>query len=639
MMLWSGTKAAAEDSAQGAGSLNLFDIEAQLLSSSGRTYDIQVTASNQGVDWEGIVRVCVYDSYGGEECVYDTVLSLPQGSTKQFVVRIPKESIGNLSGAVHVSLLDKKSAMVAEEVFKRLLLQDIDMISVGILSDTYQSLTYLDMGGENVYYGGNERPVRLLELDASNLINTLDALLYLVIDNYDTSTLTDEMTESIEQWVNSGGMLIVGTGRHAEDTLEGLDFLNLQCMKVDEPGEGAYSTDYAVDLSQFYRASLLDSNGQYHMDDSSMIMISSWGDGAMEVVPYALSDLGQTIENWESIAWELLQNANGYVHVPKDYGSQQYEEYFYILYRIFRMFGNGGSRLNFAVLKLIVVLYVIIVGPVLYLLLRALKKRDWYWIAVPVTALVGIFLVYCAGSGFEVANTRVFSVTVENLSDQNADAVTYMHCYDAGHDEWDLQMAERYAYAGLLFEGYYGSEGKCHIRREGERIAFGLNPSQGFEDTHIIAGTSQKMAAGSITSNLRAYGQDGITGTVTNGTDYDFDYFVILFQNILYVYRGLPAGETCNLEQMSYVEQYGGYDSCAEAYLQGYMYDVFYGRVDNEKEKRDVDIIAALGTGISAVNFAEEPDATVIIGVTQDWYKAVDDNCTETSYGCVYSVQ
>ena len=43
--------------------------------------------------------------------------------------------------------------------------------------------------------------------------------------------------------------------------------------------------------------------------------------------------------------------------------------------------------------------------------------------------------------------------------------------------------------------------------------------------------------------------------------------------------------------------------------------------------------------GISQVNFMEDPDRIVIIGVTEDWDKVVDDNCSEVSYGCLYAVQ
>ena len=78
------TVQAAEDE-EGA-----FVIEAQMLPSDDPVYQIQLTVENQGEDWEGIVRLRVDTGYvASSGCVYDTVLSLPQGSTKQFAVKLP----------------------------------------------------------------------------------------------------------------------------------------------------------------------------------------------------------------------------------------------------------------------------------------------------------------------------------------------------------------------------------------------------------------------------------------------------------------------------------------------------------------------------------------------------------------------
>ena len=96
----------------------------------------------------------------------------------------------------------------------------------------------------------------------------------------------------------------------------------------------------------------------------------------------------------------------------------------------------------------------IFVGPVLYLILRFAKKRDLYWLAVPAAMLVGVFLVYVAGRGFEVIGTNVFSATIEDLSG-GGKVQTYLRCYDAGHKEWDLRLAEGYEYSGTLEENHY----------------------------------------------------------------------------------------------------------------------------------------------------------------------------------------
>lgn len=643
MMLWGGTGIAAEEAKRDAE--QLFDIEARLISLGDLTYDIQLTVGNRGADWEGTVRVDIAQSYNSNDGVYDTVISLPQGSTKQFVVRIPKESIEYTGGTVNVTLLDKKSNKVAQKGFNRFLLDDSDMLHMGILSDSYQSLTYLDMGGEGVYYGGNELPVRLQELDPDSLVSALDSLDFLVIDDFNTGVLTDEAVDHVRQWVRGGGMLVAGTGRRAEDVLCGLDFLELECLQVYEPGESVHSAGLAAGLSQLPLAELEDQLAQYDVNEYSLIMVTPSGSGAIEVTPYALSDLGQpdlVVEDRENYVWELLQNIGNYTRytsTKSNYGNQRYFDNYYIFTRIFKMLGNGGSRLNLGRLKWIVILYVIFVGPVLYLILRSMNKRDWYWIAVPAATLAGILLVYLAGRGFEVVDTNVYSVTVENLSDPDADAVTYMHCYDAGHKEWGLRLTEGYEYMGPVFDEYYSSNGGGYhnrICREGDRIFFGRNPGAGFEDCYFMAGSTRKKAAGSISGDIEPSAQTGIRGTVTNGTDRDFERFAVIVDRVLYVYGGLPAGETCDLADAEYTSMQSGFDSAMEAYQRGYMSERYFG---DDKWKRDVDPVAALGTGVSIASFMEGPNATIFVGLTEDWDKTVDDDCSEISYGCLYSVQ
>ena len=73
-----------------------FSIKAELLPSDNDVYDIQVTVENLGTDWEGIVRLRLGTTYGElNGCAFDTVLALPQGSKKQFSVKIPTISVGS----------------------------------------------------------------------------------------------------------------------------------------------------------------------------------------------------------------------------------------------------------------------------------------------------------------------------------------------------------------------------------------------------------------------------------------------------------------------------------------------------------------------------------------------------------------
>ncbi len=229
-------------------------------------------------------------------------------------------------------------------------------------------------------------------------------------------------------------------------------------------------------------------------------------------------------------------------------------------------------------------------------------------------------------------HTNVYSVTVENLLDKGNDR-TYLRCYDAGHKEWALRLAEGYEYAGPLDDSYYRSSDEDYyyrIRKEGDRIFFGMNPSMGFEDGYFQAGIVKEPEKGGIYSNLQYTGTQGIKGTVTNDTGKNFKYFAVCIGEELFIYENLPAGAEVNLKEA----EIGGYYDGMSSYCYNFLWDAQDGEL-----AEDIDILAALGVGIISANFEGDPYKTVIVGVTEDWDKTVDDNCSETSYGCLYAVQ
>lgn len=634
-----------------------FVIDAVVLPQNQDTYDIRLTVQNNGADWEGTARLAIEPSYSLSSTAYDTVLSLPQGSTKQFTVKVPRNEQEVSRGIVKVALLDKKSHKSAEKEFNRLLQDMSNALSMGILSDAYSTLTYLDMGGRGLYFSGDEYPIRLVELNQDSLEDTLDELTILVIDRYDTSVLTEEEVKAVELWNYNGGVLIVGTGNYGEKTLAGLDYLEMECGKIFKPGENAdnINTYVGYDFTQLHIAELKDLSGKYSEGSyDTSALVTSVGYGAIGVLPYGLSELG---ERDASVYADYLNQEDFVLYILNEACSQASSRYGvhstsssssdsrYIMQRILRVLGNSSGSLNFGALRVIVVLYVIFVGPVLYIILRILKKRELYWVAVPVTAFFGIFLVFLAGRGFEVVSTRVYSVTVENLSDKRGGR-TYLHCYDANHDEWSLRLAEDYEYVGPVTDSYHydrdGDKYYNHIRREGDRLFFGIKPSSSFEDSYFCAGGSRSGETGSIgTALYSGASQWGIGGTVTNGTDKDFSYFAVLENDTIYVYKNLPAGEECRLQDAECI--YNNLQSYRSNVGYGYLYDFLDDAMDDAKKKKsdseDVDALAALGVGICSIYPQLNSYDVLIMGVTTDWDKKVDDTCSETSYGCLYVIQ
>ena len=620
-----------------------FVIEANKLPTNEETYNIQLNIENIGADWEGTVRLTVEEDYL-YPTAYDTILSLPAGSTKQFVVRVPLNSMEDTTGTVTVTLLDKKEEVVQFEVFRKLLKDEDDCLVMGILSDDYAALTYLDMGGNEIYFYGDDYPIKLVEITQDNLENELAILDFFVIDTYNTGVLTEEELLLIEEWNRNGGMLVLGTGAYAEDTLAGFkdSYLGVECVNIMAPEENGYyyDTDY-VNMSLLTIAELRENSQQFYNVQYNKSWTCSWGDGAIGILPYSLTELG-TMGNDFFVStdqvyfvMELLDNIS--MESAKRYNNSTHNNYYNynLARRILRLIGSANSPLNFGVMRLLVIAYVIFAGPILYLILRMAKKRELYWVAVPIASLLGVVLIFFAGRGFEVVDTRVYSVTTEDLN--NKEASSYLYCYDESKKEWELQLSDGYLYAGALMNEQYGydDDGSYyhHVVKEGDVMSFGIRPSANFEDSFFYAGGKAGANNGMINHKGIKKSLSGIEGVVSNATDKDFAYFAVIADDVWYVFEGIEAGESCELQSMMPI-----YSDNTGDIWHDYLYN-FLNSVRREENADKLSALSALGIGIFAVCEEETTGKTIIIGVVEDWDKVVDDKCSEMAYGCLYVVE
>lgn len=624
-----------------------FEIEATKLPSNEETYDIQLNIENAGADWEGTVRLSIAEMYRSQTA-YDTILSLPGGSAKQFVVKVPIISMEDTNGTIIVTLLDKEQKVVAEKEFSNFLKEADEFLDMGILSDDYSALTYLDMGGQTLYFGGKDHPIMLTEVTQDSLLTDLGKLNFLVIDNYNTGVLTAEELSAIETWNYDGGILIVGTGVYATDTLAGFQngYLGVECVKVYEPGQAiGFRDDAYVDWSLIGLAQL-NKSGTNYLSYSEQYMTGglscSVGDGAIGILPFSLTELGTMREDFyvntdqQWLVVDMLDFFCGMANIR--YNNNYNNNYYYnfnMLRRMLQMVGNINSPLNFGVLKVLVILYVIFVGPVLYIILKMMKKKEFYWGAVPVAALVGILLIFLAGRGFEVVDARMYSVTIEKLAEDRR-SKSFLYAYDASNKEWSLTLNDSFEYAGPLMNQSYGYDEKeyyHHICKEGNRLSVGIKPNGSFEDSYFCAGTRGRTE-GSIECSLIGMDMLGGTGSVRNNTEYDFSYYVVFANGTLCLYENLPAGESVELSTLSPL-----YMTYARRDLwDSYMYDLMYD-IRDEWETEKVSALAALGVGISAAYIQEHEPQVMVIGVVENFVPTVDDNCSELSYGCLYVVQ
>ncbi len=647
-----------------------FTIETELsVSASSDSYEILIEIANDGPDFEGTVRV-IADNGGSSTCAYDTAISLSEGSTKQFTVSIPVSSLDvyysgyGQARTLYLILLDDKGNEVTTEKYNRLFQDYQDKVPVGILSDAYDDLSYLDMNGNAVYVFNDNYPLELVELSKDNLTDELDRLDFLIIDQYDTSQLSTEAVAAVEDWTDRGGMLIFGTGNYAYDVLGGFEpnFLQTECLGIYDSTTYAFMTEngkenmfaitgsynpydyYGVSVDMYISSvyetdtailsGMSQYDGNYHYGDGYGSSISC-GSGSITYLYYALSDpdIVRACSSLNYVTENILRMASD--QTTLDYATFHNSEeggirYTYNVRSALGIIDMEKSDINYNVLKVLIIIYVVLVGPVVYLVLRHMKKRELYWAAVPAMALLFVGIVSIAGRGFRIADTTVCSVTFADAGG-SGETGSVLYAYSAGHDDWQISLADECAYVGPLQADYgWGNDPKdyyFHVVEDLSGTGIGIRPDTSFETTMFQRKAAEPTEGELLAEDIEVTGHT-VRGHVTNETGYDFSYMLIYDNRYFAVVEGVEDGERVNLRTADVLKQANA--SSIE--------DVFWLTAEQtyEEDKTLAAQMAALYIGLlQAVDYQE----TVVLGVAPNYNRVTDGNYAETSYGVFYCVQ
>ncbi len=635
-----------------------FSADVELLRQENDNYVMQVTATNKGEDFTGTVQVVFSVSAMGN-CAYNTEITLPAQGKKQFTITAVSRAVDTSRGSCTVNFLDEKGRVLQTIPLDHVFGNTLSNISVGILSDNFSGLTFMDAGGRDFMIRGMEYPLELTEVDPERLKEQLPGLFFLVIDQFNVSSLDEESIQAIQDWTKDGGWLILGTGAHAQETLSGFtkDFIDVGIRRIYEPGEenpGAVNMsqygyyygfiDAGVDFEKMSFAELEYNNrGGYYLYESAEFpaIVGDLENGALSILNISLGEkelqkLGDYVI--QSLYEEVMRNSSSY----QSYASLP-TNMDYTGKRLLAFIDGKNTSIDFTWLQVLIGVYVILAGPGLYLILRKCKKREWYWVCVPALGLLFMAGVFFFGRGARVNDTKVYSVTLQKADSDRMD--TYFLAYRPGVKSWDMLLQKGYEAAGPgwdgYYRGYYSNSANYHytVRNHSGGLSLGIVPGENFENAFLYAGGKTERKGTILGTGIRG---DGINtdyvGTVTNQTSRDLDYMAVYFGESILVFSDVEAGETIDLSQ-AVQESRCIYQNQYVNYYDNLMYDMvgLYGSSSRFSYRQDD--MAALLIGIGAALEAKpaDQDPVVIVGLIRDYDKAVAEKCNEISYGCIYS--
>lgn len=552
---------------------------------------IRITLES-ATDFEGSILFFSSEQHSWrKQAGYEQTLSLAKGEAKTLTFT-PSTMANN--GSFVIRILDKKNTVVYEEKNK---LSQIyhDGLLIGVLSENYNALNYLDrLSVVGNYMQGTTQLVELTEKNFPEKTSVLAMLNIILIDNYDTAKLSDKQYETLKDWVQKGGTLILSLGANYQNvlhvftddflpgTIEGMEKKDLtwniyttqSSMQMDakfpeatteltELSDATQPLTFALSGIDTVSLSVLGEEADGFAKDTH-IHEKKIGNGKVLLCDYALGM--EPIASWESntvLAQNILH------HLANEYPTQDFRGYREEGFSLAEL-ADPANRPSLLVLGLLLGLYICVAGPLLYIVLKKYNKRELIWAILPCSSLVFTGIIYLSSLRFQIKTPLVntFSLLTQNGSIVQEQIYTNVICPKS--KEYELPLNDQisdivwhpYNDANNIF-GVNADESKEYdflLRTGGGNDTLIIDNNSVFQQLNFLANHSFENTLGEIQADIQG-NIHGFEGTITNNTIYDFSNVFVFFENYYYIIEELPKGEQAHIRLEDVYPFYTHYDA------------------------------------------------------------------------------
>jgi hypothetical protein len=402
----------------------------------------------------------------------------------------------------------------------------------------------------NPQFGGPQTTViTLTPADLPRRVDAWSAIDRLVWQDVDTGKLSPEQLAALQLWVAAGGRLILLGGTIGPSALAALPdaFLpfrptgtidvptaDLTSLLGRLPTGAASAPALAGTLN---RGTVMGRSGNY-----VYAVQAPWGQGQVAIIGLNPAETWLTRSTAADTLWHrLLPSATGPTISP------------FILV-------DDSSLLNvlqtlpavalppIETLFLLLFAYIALIGPLNYLVLRRLDKREWAWVTMP--ALVAIFAVGSYGVGASLKGSDVIvnelSIVRAGQGTDQGRAQSYIGVYSPSRKTFEVRIANGALLSSTIYASQTGQTeqpldvliGESTSRLRNFEVGFGV--LRGFRAE--APASAPKIDASLSLKNGR------VTGTITNSSTAALENVAVIFAGTVAVKPALAPGETWTLD-------------------------------------------------------------------------------------------
>lgn len=549
-------------------------------------YSVPVQCSiSSREDFTGTLRLIPRNTINGQRLAYGTDISVAKGTEKttSFVIEDPDGE-----GSYTVDLLDEKGKLIYSEDDTVYMQWAQDHQYIGILSDDFSGLTYFD--GLPIGNPSDEITTALLELNEGNIpekLNAIKMMRYILIDNYDTGKLSERQVEVLKQWIVDGGTLVLPLGANAQNVLRCFsdDFVSGTLGDLKRQNV-SFGTDAQTDGNEEEQKEIIvsdvdvmdfelqDATNTYEIAKNNIAVGKKIGEGMVVVLGYdlAMDPIASATEK-RQIANVILNNTFS----PEQQNQGNANSYYDNSEESIAKNMNNSPKPNAFVFGAFFLVYVIFVGPILYLILKKAKKREKIWIAIPITSLVFTFVVFVASTIYRVHKPMANTFTVIQLQDNLKMERVYTNFICPKAKDYKFVLEDDYREVSMRYSSMnysiFGSPSNIgndpHAYtfmvkdgNEGKELEF--RNSKAFEERNFELRKAGENDVGQLEFEKKCY-SDGFEGTLTNNSEYDLSNIVVYFDNRFAVIDQLKKGESTSIKKDQLYKAIE-YDSFSQVY-------------------------------------------------------------------------
>ena len=561
---------------------------------------------NKGSDFTGKFRIEYARQEADGSAVIQKEFAVAAGESKRVQFAFPGL---DQERNIRVAICSKDDDILCSEYINADYKDDISTLYIGTLSDSQDSLKYIASGlaADKNSFGASDEGI-IFELGSDDITEDdkmIDALDVIIIDDFDTGKLSKGQVNAIKKWINKGGTLFLGSGADASKVLKAFSGTllkgtigsaksirtNFGISKEELTsilGENILNKRVPLDITQI---NIKGSKTVLSDGMNNLASIKEYGSGNIITAEFSLALSPEASRLYGPVVIDVIKN-NISEERRLDMGissGNQWQSYnnVYMAETDILNLNSTDSLPNLKLYAVILLVYVLLAGPLSYVIMKKKDKRNLLWFIVPVLSIVFSLTIYLIGTSTRIQKPFInYASTMElpENGDSRHNVNTEFTITSSSSKSYEAVLPENTDIMPSTLNGYYSSVYYSSDNEMGEfdygieygsgNIILRMNNLSAFESVPFKM-SSKSSSTGNVEVNVQI-NNNKMSGFVTNKMSNGLENCIFYCRGTMVYIGDIPSGKSVDIsKQKTFEENNYSYDfeSQLSAALGGSYYD------------------------------------------------------------------